>query len=560
MQSRGFTTIRRAFSAIMLASLLVFGGSTGASVAEPNAELGLQVIVVDELMQRPVPLTDFILKPIDPKAKPIAFRTDEQGRAIVKGEPGEYDLQNIRPLQYKGRSLVWSKRVKLEAGAKLDLKLTDADAVITEVSKRQVGDEAKIYQKLRNGVVTVESDFGHGSGFIVSSEGLVLTNQHVVNNSRRVTLRIRPGLRVEASIIAEGKASDVALLRFNPATFPQLVVIPISKATGDELVTEGERVLAIGSPLSQEKIVTTGIISKVDGDVVTSDININPGNSGGPLLNYAGEAIGVTTFIEKSPSGPGISGIVSINRARPLLAAAQQQLTSRPLPSQALLPDISPIPIPTDALDAAAQVDRKPFEIKDPKHFVTQIATPFVRASLEAAEARELAKGRKRRKDSRDQADPGGPRNVTRTFYNKADAVVIVVVAPALTETSGSKNRAVAGALFGVRTKAEFGFREDFEDMRLLRGTKEIEPLRRQRVPVSILMDLPGLAQGKDLAYAGVYFFDPSAFEPGEQLVLNVYREAEPDRGNPVKIDKKTQQRIWDEFAPWREAVSKAQR
>jgi S1-C subfamily serine protease len=76
----------------------------------------------------------------------------------------------------------------------------------------------------------------------------------------------------------------------------------------------GERVLAVGSPLATEGILTTGIVSRVESDAIISDVNINPGNSGGPLLNFRGQVIGITTFGVQEPGrGPGISGIVRIH-------------------------------------------------------------------------------------------------------------------------------------------------------------------------------------------------------------------------------------------------------
>src|SRR5208283_1164960 len=119
---------------------------------------------------------------------------------------------------------------------------------------------------------------------------------------------------------------------------------------GKEAVIEGERVFTIGSPLSQRKILTSGIVSKIEERAIISDININHGNSGGPLFNSNGVVVGITTFGDTSArGGPGISGIVRIEEAFPLIEKAKNAMASSPKPSDELLPSE-----PTDRFPIAA--------------------------------------------------------------------------------------------------------------------------------------------------------------------------------------------------------------
>src|SRR6185436_14640163 len=143
----------------------------------------------------------------------------------------------------------------------------------------QVADEAKVYRAVQAAVATVEGERGHGTGFLVDARGLLLTNQHVVEGSRRLVVRFSPGLRVEAQLAQSDATSDVAVLRVHPDVVKNLPVVQLAAPTdAAPLAVEGEKVLAIGSPLTEEKVLTTGLISRVKSEVLISDVNINPGN------------------------------------------------------------------------------------------------------------------------------------------------------------------------------------------------------------------------------------------------------------------------------------------
>ncbi len=151
---------------------------------------------------------------------------------------------------------------------------------------------------------------GEGSGVIVSSDGYILTNHHVVDNAVKITVELYDDRALPAKLIAADPATDLAVLRVDAT---QLKAITFGNSAK---LRVGEAVLAIGNPFGVGTTVTSGIISAMsasrvgipgDEDYIQTDAAINPGNSGGPLLNTAGELIGINTAII-SPSG-GSSGI-----------------------------------------------------------------------------------------------------------------------------------------------------------------------------------------------------------------------------------------------------------
>ncbi|MBN2798503.1 MAG: Do family serine endopeptidase [Deltaproteobacteria bacterium] len=151
---------------------------------------------------------------------------------------------------------------------------------------------------------------GEGSGFIISRDGLVLTNYHVIDGASEIHARLTDGSRVEAKVLGSDPRIDVALLQLQgDRTWPHL-------ALGDSEATRvGDPVMAAGNPLGLGHTVTSGIISGKgralghDGfdDFLQTDAAINPGNSGGPLFNMRGEVVGINTAIVQGANTVGFA-------------------------------------------------------------------------------------------------------------------------------------------------------------------------------------------------------------------------------------------------------------
>lgn len=160
-----------------------------------------------------------------------------------------------------------------------------------------------------------------GSGFIISSDGYILTNNHVVEKAEEIKIKLDNGKEYEAKVVGKDPKTDLALIKVNPdKNFSDPVVLGDS----DELRV-GDWVIAVGNPFGLGHTVTAGIISakgRVIGagpydDFLQTDAAINPGNSGGPLFNLKGEVVGINTAIVAR--GQGIGFAIPINMARELL-------------------------------------------------------------------------------------------------------------------------------------------------------------------------------------------------------------------------------------------------
>ena len=157
---------------------------------------------------------------------------------------------------------------------------------------------------------------GVGSGFILSSDGLVMTNAHVVDGADEVMVTLTDKREYKAKIMGADKRSDVAVLKIDATGLPAV------KIGDSNRLRVGEWVVAIGSPFGLESTVTAGIVSAKQRDtgdflpLIQTDVAINPGNSGGPLINLRGEVVGINSQIYSRSGGfMGISFSIPIDEA-----------------------------------------------------------------------------------------------------------------------------------------------------------------------------------------------------------------------------------------------------
>jgi serine protease Do len=162
---------------------------------------------------------------------------------------------------------------------------------------------------------------GLGSGFIISKDGYILTNNHVVGNVDKITVQLKDGRKFEnAKLIGTDPDTEVALIKIEGDNFP---VLPMGDSDKIEI---GDWVIAIGNPFGLSETVTVGVVSAVGRsnvgiaayeNFIQTDAAINPGNSGGPLINLDGQAIGINTAIYSESGGyMGIGFAIPINMAR----------------------------------------------------------------------------------------------------------------------------------------------------------------------------------------------------------------------------------------------------
>ncbi|HEY9678997.1 MAG TPA: trypsin-like peptidase domain-containing protein [Drouetiella sp.] len=217
---------------------------------------------------------------------------------------------------------------------------TSAPVSKTAVSSRtpEENENIRVYKDVNRAVVNVSSQSssedvflnlvpkeGYGSGTIISTDGYVLTNHHVVNGASSVYVTLFDGTTYPATLVGEDPTNDIAVIKITVPPSHKLTVLPLGDSTNLEV---GQRVLAIGNPFGLDRTMSQGIISsigrtlrtekgRVIKGIIQTDAAINPGNSGGPLLDSSGHMIGITTAIlSMTKQSAGIGLAIPINIAK----------------------------------------------------------------------------------------------------------------------------------------------------------------------------------------------------------------------------------------------------
>ena len=164
---------------------------------------------------------------------------------------------------------------------------------------------------------------GLGSGFIIDSNGTILTNYHVVNDAQKISVTVSDGKTYDAKVVGKDQKSDIAVIKINAGR-----ELPAVTLGDSDRLEVGEWVMAIGNPFGLDHTVTSGIVSAKGRQIgagpydnfIQTDASINPGNSGGPLLNLRGEVVGINTAIFSQSGGNiGIGFAIPSNSVKDLL-------------------------------------------------------------------------------------------------------------------------------------------------------------------------------------------------------------------------------------------------
>jgi S1-C subfamily serine protease len=551
---------------ISLAGLLFLCASVW-SQAETQKIKVRAVLVDKELNQKPVPHLAVVLSADSESTQASReVKTDLDGIVELLLPPGKYKLTTPQGVDFLDRHYAWG--VEVSVGSEpVSIELSNDNAVVTDLPAaqptRKVDDLTSMFQKYQRSVVTVWSEIGSGTGFIVDPAGLVMTNQHVIGPSEFVSIQFDEKRKVAAKVLAFDSERDVAVLYANLGAFPDALVAPIANGQADHpMAVEGERVFSIGSPLRLKKIITSGIVSKVEERAIISDVNINHGNSGGPLFNSLGEVIGITTFLVSGANGPGISGVVRIDQALPTLEQARKKMRDVSIPDSRLLPVEPTDPYPLDALKEtikSTKFDKKPY-IFTMGGFDVALGTPVLKYEIqeEVSLAAQKEKGKRTKKREEAVQNTFEPLQELREwaeYVGEYKPVLLIQAEPQLRETFMSAlGRGLASSEGYYGGPAHMKFKTDFYRMKLFCGTKEVEPIQPGKA-ATVANAHNAFVNVTDATYVGIYSYLPDAVSPScGKVTLQLYSEKQPDKSESKDLDQKTIDRIWNDFRPYFDA------
>ncbi len=243
-----------------------------------------------------------------------------------------------------------------------------------------VMDIQAILDQVEESVVTIETNVtaqggvfsGAGSGIVLSADGLIITNAHVISQSDGITVRLFDGAEHDATLVGSEPASDIAIIRIDGVDD----LSPAQLGESEALLV-GEPVIAIGNALNLggEPSVTTGIVSAVNrsidspegrlADLIQTDAAINPGNSGGPLVDSSGAVVGMNTAIIQDSQNIGFA--IAIDAAKPIIERIQNGESE-------ITPDTPRLGVTTVPLDTVDDSVREQLEIQaDEGAFVVEV-------------------------------------------------------------------------------------------------------------------------------------------------------------------------------------------
>lgn len=546
-----------------------------AAQAAGDAQSSLAItaaVVLGDMTVRPLPLLEIKLVGSPDSVRRFSMRTTLDGKAHLVAPRGNYRIQAETPA-IDGKSYRWDLSVSL-ASSTVAIELTNANAAVTEkqptpAHARQITPERDVFESVRRGVFRVEAGLGHGTGFLIdTTQGLVVTNDHVVANATYASVYLDTITRVPAQVLVRDRESDLAVLRIPVGRCRDCPALRIAKKVeGEALVVAGERLIAIGFPLTQEMTLTSGIASSIRDAAIISDVNINPGNSGGPLLNLAGEVVGVNTFGESADAGPGVSGSVAIDRLGALVAKVPEVVSKLPPVEDRLLPVMPRTGYPLGLLKSLADTGslaayRSLVTGKTAGNFDVSFMTPVLFRVQQKALEQEVGKDRKKREakanittDAR-YSETKEIRDWERFVGRDNAPIISVQIVPKVGETFWSSlGRALETVNYGVAvSQAKMKFKGDVLGARFYRNGVEIEPIRGGHAPQSFFIDNRWV-ELKDVADMGYYVLPVEAVRPDStgaapRLHILVQDLKNPDWLSLAELSGATTARLWNDFVP----------
>jgi S1-C subfamily serine protease len=543
----------------LLIVTLLFVSSRAASGQELSV-LHIKVVMVDaERKATPVPRHALLISDNPASAPPRLIITALDGTADVRLRPGNYTVESDRPVAFQGKAYQWTQMVDIVAGRDAALELTADNAEVEPVTSATASaapleaDPSFLLPQWQDSVVAVWTPNTHASGFLIDAKGLIATNQRVIGTATSVEVQASPDVKVAASVLAADSVRDVAVLWIDPRVAASMRSVPLGCAQAARPpVMDGQELFTIGSPLGEQKDMTSGTVSRVEPHAILTDLRLASGSSGGPVFTAGGGVVGLTSIVDdKKESRRVASRVVRVDDACDVVASAEKKMKDAAPPDGTHLP-VEPVrPFPVSGLKDAAQRragSLSPYQMSS-SDFDVAFMTPVL---VYGAQYQSEERGHERRGGPRTpDAEPAAVRQVM-DFGNWSEyvaafpPVLLIRVTPKLAEGFWTTVARGAARTQGVSLPPIKHFKSGFSRMRVFCGDAEVTPIHpfklEQRVSES------------DAIYEGLYVFDPGALGPScapAKLVL--YSEKEPAKGDTRLVDPKVLQQIWQDFAPYRE-------
>lgn len=417
--------------------------------------------------------------------------------------------------------------------------------------------ERDIFDKYKSGVFTV---FGaaRGTGFLVDSSGLVVTNAHLIKGADEVRVQIDSATKVYAKPLVTDDAKDIAVLAINMSHCSACAVLPLFDSSKSTAPVAGDRVLALGSPINRLSVLSIGIVSSADDHAVVSDAGVNWLNTGGPLINLDGYVVALNSTRESQlaladvSAGPRVASSVPVASVADAVQRARTALSSlgANAPTDSLLPVLPPDPFPKAPIDAVSALPRLDLDVyrTGGGPFRVLVMTPQVMAWRQVQADKALAA--RKHDDPRKAAqwrriDPIEGWRDWRDYLDDRRAVVVVNVMPE-----------AAAFPFYDADKIQSIDAGDFKSMVITRDGVPIVPVEKVRIPAVLNVD-EMRASGRQIPMQGIYVyrirdFAPRAVGTTATYAVRIVDAAQPDKPITIPVQPALIEQLWKDFTPYR--------
>ena len=433
---------------------------------------------------------------------------------------------------------------------------------------RELSKAASIYQNMSKAVVTLIAA-GHGSGVLIDSSGLILTNYHVVRDNDEIEVRLRKDVSLHGNVLAKDPEHDMAIVQVNLSGISGYRVAKLS--ANQPLAIIGEKVIAIGSPIDlneYEKTMTLGVVGKTKDGIISHDASINGGNSGGPLVNYDGDVIGINTFVSSS-KGPGLGNAMAASFAKDLIVKAKTIMVSKAKPEAGIIKEAI---VESYDYEAAAKntLDDPPNSwdyTLDTRNYLLVLSTPTQEyRNLLDKEQRIMKEKKKRAKRfdyeiDEDEKISKQLAQFQKNRFKRKEVTTYVLPRPKASKTSLFTGTllAVAGAAVGagaglgsaVINGGKKQLYRDFDNLILTDKEENIlcKPISKGKANITDeYIEMFSKFRFTDETMMGVYKFAPECFNKAENVYFRVVSRGDADN-EKAKVKSNLKRTISGDFA-----------
>lgn len=440
-----------------------------------------------------------------------------------------------------------SRRISILALLVLTTSVTHGWATDLE---RTSSPEGALYEAVRPSVFTVSGERGHGTGFLITTDGLIATNEHVVAGSRSVSVWVDGETHVSAQVLVEDEFIDLAILQLPVDAIAGLKPLLLRERSGADRPAAGDRVIAVGCPRRLDRVLTSGTIGSVRDDLIVADISADHGSSGGPVLDLGGRVVGITTFTPAS----GLVGVVPSWR----LLATVEKVGAVDEMEMDSLPTFPETPFPLRALPILSEEDapRTDYLIDPPKNkggFSAWVNTPLSRYRSNHASARRLDEARRNKSVDRLPTADWEPKYWETTVGSQYAPVVEIVIVPRIAQTTSSLIANLVGSSVAAMMDQPWQWHEalefegDIGEVVLSDGSSAIRPIMTQYFPMRADF-FTSRSSASDLVDGVILWFRPDDF-PAPQVYRELQiRNLRSGQWETMAMPHKTVERIWLDF------------